>query len=512
MAPPRRTAAAGLLLLLVGGCGAGEPSFSWQPTDEEEDPTPDAARHCSPVAEGDWGFTERGLEAGLVLPEPEGEGEERPDHTTPIVLEDLDSDGDLDLLLGLANDRFVLFAGDGAGGFESRGPLDFDMPDATFSVFPVVAMAVDLTGDGLREIVVGGVASVVVLPNEGDLEFGTPIDALHFEPGEIGPMVSTLSAGDVDGDGDIDLVVPSLHEITVPQHWGRDEGRDGPRFDGDPFPHHLLLNDGSLGFLPVQVPTAFGLSNSQLAVLTDRDSDGDADLFLGSDRSFGDDLPTSFLRNDGNDADGLPVLVDDAAELDAALPILAMGSATADLDGDLLPDYCITDVGPTICLLSSTGAGYVEGGMALGLEPPDIERTHHWTGWSIELLDFDNDGDLDGAATGGRSATQALDGGDEFPPVHPDSFWLGDGDGSFVDRSAQVGFDDISDNYGMAAGDVDGDGMLDVVVARAFQRPTLLLGSCTAGHFVEIDLVAGPLNPHGIGAQVFVTVGEDTFL
>jgi hypothetical protein len=179
---------------------------------------------------------------------------------------------------------------------------------------------------------------------------------------------------------------------------------------------------------------------------------GDPDLLVLVDQA---DLgpgfpPTAFHRND----DGQ--WTDDAPELSADLRMAAMGVDSADLDGDGLPDYCITDIGPLRCLLSAGGSAYVESGVALGLSPSAPEDLRVWAAWSVDLLDLDDDGRLDVATAAGEF---------DAPPEdreHPDALWRGV-DGGF-EEVLDLGYGSVEDHYGLASADLDGDGGLEIVL------------------------------------------------
>jgi FG-GAP-like repeat len=201
--------------------------------------------------------------------------------TNKLELADIDVDGDVDLLFANGGDsdspgRRVLnyvFANDGNGVFEDVSiQVLGDRPGLTR-----VIKVHDLNGDGLPDIFLGGAfqtASRLFL-GRGGLDFeevteaALPTDKLS---------VGDAEAGDVDGDGDLDLVLSD---------WGRTDSSENegavPR---------LWLNDGQGRFTDVtdtRIPPGPVGSSWELE-LVDVDNDFDLDLLVSCVACFGSRL------------------------------------------------------------------------------------------------------------------------------------------------------------------------------------------------------------------------------
>ena len=392
-----------------------------------------------------------------------------------VVARDLDGDGDLDLALGDTRGAVALWANDGEGGFEraeSPEPLDR---------IALRHVAVDLTGDGLPELAFVGAGHLTWRENLGGLQWGPPREAWRGDPGHL---AAALSFGDADGDGDLDVAVPGLFA----------EGSDQRPQD------RVFRNDGGGFELVESWPEEGAKAMSVVALWTDRDDDGDADLFVASHRDFGPTPPNSFYRNDGPQA-GWAALTDDASDIGWAQVFSPMGIDSADLNGDGRLDYCLTDTGPLKCYLSDDG-GWAEGGARLGLVPPG-DLPGDWSAWSVDLVDVDVDGVLDVAAVAAFA-----DISNSQWPDHADALWQGGLDG-FVSRGSEVGFDDASGRYGLASADLFGDGHPEIVTV-GFEGVEVWDNPCGRGAWLDLRLVGPPDNVDAFGAHVIARTPATT--
>ncbi|MEE2828261.1 MAG: FG-GAP-like repeat-containing protein, partial [Myxococcota bacterium] len=398
-----------ILLLACGPPPVGSPEPVPDPT-PAPDPEPDpvkpptgfnwtAGPGCGEPTAGMDRFTEEGELRGLVVA-----GELGRRGRSTLLAEDLDADGDIDLVYSVPSAELaehstpMVLENDGSG-FFSRPPI------AALDVFqwpsPSTFLAADLDGNRLPELLLGAGSEVLVLENLGGMNFGS-IRSL-FDVGELmlsgaDPAASGLAmkftVGDADGDGDLDLaVLGGPPALPPPEQGGEEAGADAATPE-----LLLLLEDGEVADSILLVPPSGG-TLSLGGAFTDRDGDGDLDLLVTSDLK----LPGSFWRNDGLDAEGLPIFVDDAAAVGAALEISAMGVDMADLNADGWLDYCITDTASPACLLSSGEGDWYEAGAALGLEPAVPVGAGGTLGWGFDLADLDNDGLLDAVQASGRA-------------------------------------------------------------------------------------------------------------
>ena len=91
-------------------------------------------------------------------------------------------------------------------------------------------------------------------------------------------------------------------------------------------------------------------------------------------------------------------LVEGDVSSGADLEMAAMGLDSADLNADGQLDYCITDVGRPLCLVSQGDGLYAEGGASLGVYPDGVGGAGAFlstVGWSLDFADLDNDGWMD---------------------------------------------------------------------------------------------------------------------
>jgi hypothetical protein len=121
-----------------------------------------------------------------------------------LAAADVDGDSIPDLLASLGGvDEIVLLVGDGLGVFEEAGRVSAGGED------PYALAAADLDGDGDRDVLVGnreldtGDASMRVFDNDGG---GTLEERGNYpEPG-----VGEIATGDLDADGDVDVVMSTM--------------------------------------------------------------------------------------------------------------------------------------------------------------------------------------------------------------------------------------------------------------------------------------------------------------
>lgn len=451
----------------------------------------------------------------LLLPEGPAEGGEPPgeDDSPPpdnedsvfgsglaniaIVAQDIDADGDIDVVTSEA--RPALYLNDGTGHFtvSQVGPK-------AEGGLPVHMMAADLDGDGLPELIGSlrpmtpeGEHGLVIWPNLGDAVFDSPLYVSTGYAGMYGDS-STMAIGDINGDGWLDIHHGKRHQApglmgTHPEQifLGSEQGFRSDR-----------ILELSAYKSPAGVVTL-------VSAFTDRDGDGDQDLFvLGGTPEWGTPTPGSaFFRNDGGET---PQLVNDAEATGTGAFFSAMGIDSADLNSDGILDYCATDVGPPRCYLSINENLWFEGAVtSLGLLPADPVYDFPQTiGWSIDFRDMNNDGLLDILQASAPDHGGIWAGGDPFP----DLLWLGQPDGLFTDVTASTGFGSSHDHVGMVSADFDGNGALDVLFHAENNNdiPRLYMNRCTEGHWTNIELVGPPQNSEGFGARLQFDYGKKT--
>jgi hypothetical protein len=433
-------------------------------------------RSCQSPIEGIF-LSEEGEERGLTGIEG--------DPTVPIgygtvIAEDLDADGDLDLLYMDKLGAPVVYANDGSGYFtEVFEPI---LPTPTgITLDPEKqtppAMVADLDGDDLPELFMFGGGTLMLLPNLGGLKWQLQEPILQ-EEGDFSFMA--ITAGDLDGDNDLDLVVPAGGEAA-----------------GDPGgPARVLKNEEGIFKLWQWLPEDQSPQNVQAPLITDIDGDGDLDIYLANDLAG---ISTLWLNESGE-------FVEAASQFGLSLDQAGMGMDSADLNEDGRLDYCFSNVGPMLCLLSSPAGGFYEGAQALGLVPEEKIGHSGTIGWSIELVDLENDGDLDALQASGEQGQVEEE---REGPIYQDLLWEGE-DGFFIDATEKYSFGDTTNHVGMVAADFNGDGSLEVVLGNPEMRPLFYQSHCTEGAWLVVD-PAGPLgNRAGIGVKVVLEAGGKT--
>lgn len=186
----------------------------------------------------------------------------QPDRSYTAALGDIDSDGDLDIVVSNDKpDEKVAYKNDGRGNFALAGSWG----DPTWNTRNIAL--VDLNRDNFQDLVIANRKSEsYVILNDGQGNFAE--EKWIVIPSE---SATTIVPADFDRDGFIDLVVPH-----------RDGGSS-----------RILFNYGKLSF---QRTTTFGpaISSTRACAAGDLNGDEAIDLIVGDDR-----LGTSIYINDG---------------------------------------------------------------------------------------------------------------------------------------------------------------------------------------------------------------------
>lgn len=228
----------------------------------------------------------------------------------------------------------------------------------------------------------------------------------------------------------------------------------------------------------------------------DYDNDGFVDLFVSNDA-----MENFLFHNQGDGTFENRAWEAGVAFGQAGDATAAMAAEIADIDGDGLFDFCVPDMKYS-CLYHNTGQGYfVDKSAVSGI----AAACGQYVSWGSVLADFDLDGHLDLYISNGDAHHLEAD---------EDLLFRGDGKGGFQDVSENAG-DWASSKFvsrGVAGGDFDNDGDIDLLVASLNDRPVLLRNDSPRNgrHWLGVRLVGRSGNLDAIGAVVKARVGEHT--
>jgi hypothetical protein len=365
----------------------------------------------------------------------------------------------------------------------------------------------DIDGDGDDDLFVTGYGSTVLYRNDGD---GTFTDVT--ESAGVGSDRWSTAAGfaDLDGDGDLDLVVVTYVDadpLTAPDckdSSGRPihcpPGRFPAQFD------LLFRNDGDGTFTDVsaeaglEVPDGRGLG----LAIADLDGDGRLDLFVANDA-----VPDFLLLNRGGLRFEEVGVASGVAFDGAGRATASMGVVSDDLDGDSLIDLYHTNFRnePDTLLRNLGGGQFADATAGSGLEAPSLAVT----GFGACAFDGDNDGTLDLFVANGHVDDQPWVG---VPMAQLPHWYTGLGGGRYAMASpgaAGPPFARPVVGRGAAAGDLDNDGRVDLVVVHR-DSPASLLRNVTPdpGHWLGVRLIGSASGPTPVGARVSCRAGGRT--
>ncbi|APH74052.1 CRTAC1 family protein [Aquibium oceanicum] len=204
------------------------------------------------------------------------------------------------------------------------------------------------------------------------------------------------------------------------------------------------------------------------------------------------------------------------------LTIWGMGIAEGDLDGDGFPEYALTSMGDTKLQKLSEDADEDEplytdiafARHATAHRPYVGDDLKPSTGWHSEFADFNNDGLLDLYIAKGNVERMP-----DFAGFDPDNLLLGQWDQTFAEAGHQAGIDLPTKGRGALVEDFNADGMLDLLVVNREQNVSLFrnsgavteYGSRPMGNFVAIELEQPAPNGNAVGALISVKAGNSTF-
>jgi hypothetical protein len=430
-----------------------------------------------------------------------------------VGLLDYDGDGRLDVYV-VQGGRFPpgrdeegpqasgdrLFRNRGDGTFE-----DLTSPSGLAAMAPGYGFGVavgDVDGDGHPDLFVTRWRSYALYRNRGDGTFEDATARWGLSGDRDWPTSAAFA--DLDGDGDLDLYV--CHYLA----FDPDDPSASSRVPGLPAttysplmyrasPDHLFRNDGGRF---VDVTTGSGIVDANgrgLGVVAqDLDGDGRVDLFVANDLSA-----NYFFRNRG----GFTFEeVGEAAGV-AASAIggyqSGMGIACGDLDGDGRPDLAVTNFyGEGTSLFLNLGGGlFVDRGAAWGLTFASLYRL----GFGADFLDSDNDGRLDLATVNGH----VVDNRPAAPFAMPSQLLLGTGASRLADVTDRAG--DVwrvpRVARGLAVGDLDDDGRLDLVVVSQGTPLAYFHNRSSRRHSIRFRLEGSASNRDAVGARVTIRAG-----
>jgi hypothetical protein len=380
----------------------------------------------------------------------------------------------------------------------------------------------DIDNDGDPDVFLCNYGSNVLYLNNGD---GTFTD-VSKSAGLDGPGWSTSGAFlDYDDDGDLDLYVANYGRWRLPEDdvfCGGSKAAEAPGPEKvriycspksvTPARHSLYRNNGDRTFTDVTDAAGLGrLDGRGLGVVAaDLNDDGRIDLYVTND------MCPNFVYLNAGDGTFQDVTQSSGAGFGPNGQTRAgMGVDAADVNGDGRTDVLVTNFwSEALGLFVNMGEGLFEDrARAFALMHDSLP----WVGWGCALADFDNDGWPDCFVTNGHvddnlRLMSRFYNNDYAEPALLHRNMNGSGF-KLATREAGDYFATDHVGRGLAYGDLDNDGDVDLVVNHKDGPPALLRNDTkTVNHWVRLLLVGSRSNRDAVGARVEIEVGRRTMV
>jgi len=365
----------------------------------------------------------------------------------------------------------------------------------------------DYDGDGFPDLYVTQYPHSILYHNNGD---GTFTD-VTVKAGVAAPGWATSAVWfDYDNDGRLDLFVCHFVDYSKAKLKFCGDTLTGQRFYCipsiyDPMPCWLFRNNGDGTFTDVSKESGISQSPAKAwgVVAADLNNDGRMDLYVTNDT-----VPNFLFANRGKGKFEEIGLLAGVGVNVFGKPRSGMGVDAADYDQDGRIDLFEANVDHEMYSLYHNDGNEAFSDVA---NPTGIGGvTRMMSGWGLKFFDYDNDGDLDLLLCNGHpddSVDKRVEGVKFLEPL---LLFHSTGRG-FENVSQQSGsiFAKPLSGRGLALGDFDNDGSVDVLVTQNNAAPVLLRNNLgRQNHWLGVRLVGTKANIDAVGAKITYQSGD----
>jgi hypothetical protein len=370
----------------------------------------------------------------------------------------------------------------------------------------------DYNNDGYPDIFVSAYGRSILYRNNADGTFTDVTDKAGMGASAMPGWTTSAVWFDYDNDGLLDLFVGSYVQYDLTQGLlCADKKPDGSLYYHyciphlfKPTPSVLWHNNGDGTFTQVSRGTGIGraLGKALGVIATDINNDGLMDLVVTNDTA-----PNFLFLNRGKNVWQENGVAAGIAYSGAGNLRSGMGVDAADINGDGWQELLVSNIDHEMFSLyeNHKGAYFTDAAADHGV----AQATRLLSGWGLKFCDFDNDGYVDLLlANGHPDDTIAM----RAPDVrYQEPLLLFRNDGRHLhDVSRQAGpvFAKAFSARGLAVGDYNNDGRVDVLIGCNGGAP-VLLRNATAGdnHWVGLKLQGATCNRDAIGARLAWSAG-----
>jgi hypothetical protein len=451
---------------------------------------------------------ENAMSPDRYLPETMGPG---------MAFFDYDNDGWMDVLM------------------VNSGPADFYTPpsplkhalyrnnrDGTFTdvtekagitgqIFGMGCAIGDFDNDGYPDIFMTAYGRPLFYRNNGNGTFTdiTEKSGLHKAPN----WTTSAVWFDYDNDGRLDLFLCSFVEFSLKTNVFCGDNKVGRKFYCiprvfRPTPSAIFHNNGDGTFTDVSAGTdiARAMGKALGVVATDINNDGLVDLFVANDT-----VQNFLFANRGKgkwEEIGLASEVGFSAN---GTPRSGMGVDATDLDQDGKQDLFVANVDQEMFSLYRNDGNefFTDVASVHGIS----QATRLLSGWGLKFFDYDNDGHIDLFLANGHPDDMIEQYSQQVKYKEPLLLFQNNRQGKLQNVSAASGpvFAKSFPARGLAIGDYNNDGRIDVLVGNNGEAPVLLKNNAGEGHhWLGVRLQGTACNRDAIGALLTWSVGGQT--
>lgn len=422
---------------------------------------------------------------------------------------DYDNDGLLDLCFpgGGVSGEATDITGRPTGLLRNLGGFQWTAVDQVAAVNQVpgqfeythgIAVA-DYNNDGFPDFYLTSYTGGMLYTNQGDGTF------LTWRLGDR--LLSTSAAwGDLDEDGSLDLYV--AHYARAPNgvepicHTRDGEREVCPPRDYEPLPDALYFSDGDGEFRPAADAAGLRTDGRGLgALILDLDRDGHVDIYVANDTT------DNFLYlNDGAGRLREVGVANGVALSERGMPDGSMGVDALDFNNDQQTDLWVSNYeSESFALYRGEGHGqFLHVSQSTGVTAVG----GLYVGFGTSCGDFDLDGDEDVFITNGHVLLHPV-----LAPLRQLPLFLENQRGKFRRIKANTGYlAEANEGRGLASGDLDNDGDLDVCISHLNENVALLRNDSEDRRWLGLRLIGTVSNRDAIGARVTLKTTQGDLL